>query len=1023
MIVRQLLELTFDFFNNQGHKRKQFQDSFCLLIPYNEKIQLRKTSLHSRRACITFQLEAQILLNNGLLMIQNVYRLVSCLLALGLVSCTSAFKAASLQGSQVIVSPNDTREYDTLVLGNQLAVLMVSDPSVDKSAAALSVGVGLLQDPMNQQGMAHYLEHMLFMGTERYPDPNGYTEFMSQNGGSSNAYTWLNITNYMFEINNDAYEQALDRFSDFFKSPKLYAEYSEKEKNAVNAEWSMRREMDFLGRYKLDRSMMGEHPANRFLIGNLETLSDKETGKLHPQMVEFYQQYYSANIMKVALVSNQPIAQMKKLAQQYFANITNKKIAKPEVAETLDFKKFAGKRIHYVPSQDIKQLILDFTITNNQSDYNYKPNYFVAYLLGSEMPGTPAFELKKSGLIASLNSSATPDFYGNYGNLTLDIRLTEAGMKQRAFITKVVMSYIEKIKNEGVDKKYYKEIKTSLDNRFRFLEKSNAFGYASSLSEEMQSYPIEQVVSAPYSYNEFNADSINRLLAQLTPERLRIWYVSQQEPFEHELHFYNGKYKIVDIDKKEIKSWGGQSDISLNLPKVNRLLPEKFDIKTNDIADQEKPLVVYDKNGVKVWHYPSQNYRTQPKGVLRIYFNSPERVNNIEGQILFALWNDLYQLRQSALITEASIAGMGLGFTEANGLELFVSGFTDKQPLLLEKALQSMVFNVDEASFNQALDRYIRGLKNAEKQFPFYQLFGEFNHIIASSGYENEQLITSAKQLRPSHLAEFMQRVMANNQIRIFAFGNYNQADIHSFVEKVNSVMPDKRQVTDYTRTKIWSPQQGEKLTYKKDLEVSDVAVYDLHVHSEPSARQEARARVLRSHLRTVAFDKLRTEEQLAYAVTVIAPKIREYTAIGFAIQTPVKNVAEMTKRFDAFKEEYLVQLNAITEQEFTQLKNSVLVSLKEKPKNLSEEQASMLNDWYLEKWNFDSREILIAEVEKVTLEDIKQFYQETAINDEAARMTIQLRGSKFKDNEFAKISGETEIKNLADYHRKATYQ
>ena len=188
----------------------------------------------------------------------------------------------------LVISPNDTREYKTLKLDNEIDVILISDPSAEKSAAALSVGVGLLHDPMSQQGMAHYLEHMLFLGTDRYPDTKGYSDFMTKNGGAHNAYTWLDITNYMFKVNNDAYDEALDRFADFFKSPKLYPEYTDKEKNAVNAEWSMRREMDFFGQFKLARQMMGSHPANRFLIGNIETLGDKEGSNLHKETVDFY---------------------------------------------------------------------------------------------------------------------------------------------------------------------------------------------------------------------------------------------------------------------------------------------------------------------------------------------------------------------------------------------------------------------------------------------------------------------------------------------------------------------------------------------------------------------------------------------------------------------------------------------------------------------------------------------------------------------------------------------------------------
>ena len=134
---------------------------------------------------------------------------------------------ASLVPDTLVVSPNDKRAYQTLKLANEIEIILVSDPSVEKSAAALSVGVGLLHDPMTQQGMAHYLEHMLFLGTERYPDTKEYSEFMTKNGGAHNAYTWLDITNYMFKVNNDAYDNALDRFADFFKAPKLYPEYTD----------------------------------------------------------------------------------------------------------------------------------------------------------------------------------------------------------------------------------------------------------------------------------------------------------------------------------------------------------------------------------------------------------------------------------------------------------------------------------------------------------------------------------------------------------------------------------------------------------------------------------------------------------------------------------------------------------------------------------------------------------------------------------------------------------------------------
>jgi len=97
----------------------------------------------------------------------------SALLAAG---CSQPATETSTQQSaiagEVIKSPNDQREYRVLTLDNNIEIMLVSDPNTDKSAASLSVGVGLLQDPETQQGMAHYLEHMLFLGTEKYPDTN-----------------------------------------------------------------------------------------------------------------------------------------------------------------------------------------------------------------------------------------------------------------------------------------------------------------------------------------------------------------------------------------------------------------------------------------------------------------------------------------------------------------------------------------------------------------------------------------------------------------------------------------------------------------------------------------------------------------------------------------------------------------------------------------------------------------------------------------------------------------------------------
>ena len=91
--------------------------------------------------------------------------------------------------------------------------LIISDVETDKSAASLDVHVGSSLDEKPFYGTAHFLEHMLSMGSEKYPSENEYSEYIKNNGGYSNAYTSLTNTNYQFEVSNEALEGALDRFA------------------------------------------------------------------------------------------------------------------------------------------------------------------------------------------------------------------------------------------------------------------------------------------------------------------------------------------------------------------------------------------------------------------------------------------------------------------------------------------------------------------------------------------------------------------------------------------------------------------------------------------------------------------------------------------------------------------------------------------------------------------------------------------------------------------------------------------
>lgn len=87
------------------------------------------------------------------------------------------------------------------------------------------------------QGLAHFCEHLLFMGTEKYRKENDYNQYLSEHSGFSNAFTGVENTNYYFEVGHEYLEGALDRFAQFFIAPLFSASCTERELKAVDSGW------------------------------------------------------------------------------------------------------------------------------------------------------------------------------------------------------------------------------------------------------------------------------------------------------------------------------------------------------------------------------------------------------------------------------------------------------------------------------------------------------------------------------------------------------------------------------------------------------------------------------------------------------------------------------------------------------------------------------------------------------------------------------------------------------------------
>ena len=184
------------------------------------------------------------------------------------------FAGIALAAQQPVKSPNDPNEYRYLELDNGLRAILVSDPSADKAAAALNVSVGSGDDPKDREGLAHFLEHMLFLGTEKYPEPGEYQQFIKSHGGSHNAFTAFQDTNYFFDVDARFLEPALDRFAQQFAAPRFTPELVDRERHAVHSEFTAKRRDDSRRFYSVQKAVSNpEHAFSHFAVGNLTTLA------------------------------------------------------------------------------------------------------------------------------------------------------------------------------------------------------------------------------------------------------------------------------------------------------------------------------------------------------------------------------------------------------------------------------------------------------------------------------------------------------------------------------------------------------------------------------------------------------------------------------------------------------------------------------------------------------------------------------------------------------------------------------
>ncbi|CRM26024.1 pyrroloquinoline quinone biosynthesis protein PqqF [Pseudomonas sp. 58 R 12] len=306
-----------------------------------------------------------------------------------------------------------------LTLANGLRVSLHHAPRLKRCAAVLRVSAGSHDVPLAWPGLAHFLEHLLFLGTERFPTTEGLMAYVQRHGGQVNASTRERTTAFFFELPASTFTGGLERLADMLSQPRLALEDQLREREVLHAEfvaWS--KDVGAQQHVALLQGLAADHPLRGFHAGNRDSLP-VEREAFQQALREFHAHFYQSGQMTLSLAGPLSLDELQCLAQQFSEQLTSGPL-RPQSAppalmqgEARSYQHIANDHLHHVITCDAPREALDF----------------LCAWLNASAPGGLLAELKARQLARALQASV---LYHFAGQAVLDIDFTLSAQDKSA---------------------------------------------------------------------------------------------------------------------------------------------------------------------------------------------------------------------------------------------------------------------------------------------------------------------------------------------------------------------------------------------------------------------------------------------------------------------------------------------------------------------------------------------------------------------------------------------------------------
>lgn len=933
----------------------------------------------------------------------------------------SSYTAVADRAALPLLNPTFAeRKVEKLVLANGLEVYLVSDPEVKQSAAGLAVKAGSWQDPKEYPGMAHFLEHMLFMGNKAYPKEFEYMQFIFDHGGNVNAYTAPDHTVYMFSINNDAFAPALDRFSHFFIDPLFLPQCIDRELHAVDQEHAKNIEHDGWRQYMILKETGNQkHPNSTFSTGNAQTLS----GIPQEALKKWYHTYYSANRMYLVMISPLPLETLKTLAVEDFSKVASLSTTPSPITQDLLSPRQKGHLIYIQPVRDIKQLSLLWEMPKRfASDIDRKAPQLVAYALNQQGPDSLIETLKKEQIAEGINVSCDR-FSEDTVLFSIDLFLTDYGVTQvNEAITRTFQA-IARLKKEGVPQFLFDEMQTMAKLNYQYQSRDDAFTAVTQLTdalvyEDLATFPEKTEIPSTY-----DPAFVNQFIHSLDAKNCVYFVLADAKktgviPDKKE-QWMNAAYAIKDVSSSRITAWNdAKPHKEIQLPKANPFLPEHLALVTQENATPT-PILLHEDKSAQVYFAQDDQYLL-PEMAAVVTFKSPLITPSSQSQVLTDLYLRALSEQLSSSLSFARRAHLQTQFSSDDlSMQLLVYGFSDKAPLLLKTLFETLPqvkptaeqFEIYKASLASDYD-------NASKELPLVQAHEIMNNILFNQATNKEKL-KAIQQTSYESFVEFSQTLFAQTYTQALLYGNLTPSEAASLWKDLHLTL----NTTPYPLVEqpkkqiLLLPQQKGPYMLTQQTERQGNGIVLLIEEGAYTFEKRAAQQILASALKDAFFDTLRTKQQTAYIAKALSAEKERQLLQYFTVQSSTHHPLELLARFELFIEDFNKSIQqGIPKERFENLRSNIVTLLKKPPENMKG-KALQLHDLAFEYEDFEWINRRIASCEALQYNRFCELSHEFLSRENSRRVAVLVEGVLSEENNFRyELISKEEIHSVGSF-------